>query len=72
MTNDTDVGRIERRFRFSCKAPVDANQLRTGPMKHEERICHPDGTCLRTDSGTSEGTLPLFKFLIYRNSQPLL
>jgi chondroitin sulfate proteoglycan 4 len=48
LANDTDLGRIERRFRFSCKAPVDTNLLKVGTMKLEERICHTDGTCLRT------------------------
>ncbi|XP_032777784.2 semaphorin-5A isoform X1 [Daphnia magna] len=55
LANDTDLGRIERRFRFSCKAPVDTNLLKVGAMKLEERICHTDGTCLRTDSGNTEG-----------------
>lgn len=55
QANETDVGRIERRFRFSCKAPVDVAQLKTGPLKLEERLCHPDGTCIRTESGLSEG-----------------
>lgn len=50
LANDTDLGRIERRFRFSCKAPVDTNLLKVGAMKLEERICHTDGTCLRTGS----------------------
>jgi hypothetical protein len=48
LANDTDIGRIERRFRFSCKAPVDTSLLKVGAMKLEERICHADGTCLRT------------------------
>jgi len=55
LANDTDLGRIERRFRFACKAPVDASLLKIGSMKLEERICHSDGTCLRTDSGLMEG-----------------
>ena len=54
LANETEAGtRIERRFRFSCKAPVDIGALKSGPMKHEERICHADGTCLRTDSSSS-------------------
>ena len=47
VSNETGVGRIERRFRFSCKAPVDSAALKFGPMKHEERVCHDDGSCHR-------------------------
>jgi len=47
--NDTDpAGISQRRFRFSCRAPVDASLLRVGAMKMEERLCPPDGTCYRT------------------------
>lgn len=54
LANDTDVGRIERRFRFSCRAPVDSTLLKVGAMKLEERICHADGTCLRTGTPNKE------------------
>ncbi|XP_046396298.1 semaphorin-5B [Ischnura elegans] len=40
--------RLERRFRFSCRAPVpNASLLRLMPAREDERICQPDGTCAR-------------------------
>jgi chondroitin sulfate proteoglycan 4 len=50
LASDTDIARNERRFRFSQKAPVDTSLLKVGAMKLEERICHADGTCLRTST----------------------
>lgn len=50
--NGTDPtgGHIERRFRFSCKAPVaDSSLIKISLGKEETRICQPDGTCQRMD-----------------------
>ncbi|XP_071451288.1 semaphorin 5c-like [Hetaerina americana] len=40
--------RLERRFRFTCRAPVpNSSLLRLMPAREDERICQPDGTCAR-------------------------
>lgn len=39
----------EKRFRFSCKAPVnDPLSIKIALSKEEERICQHDGSCYRT------------------------
>ena len=50
-TNATSTtnGYGERRFRFSCRAPVaDPALIKVTQAKEEERFCHSDGSCLRT------------------------
>lgn len=43
------AGHTERRFRFSCRAPVaDPALIKLAQAKEEERFCHTDGNCLRT------------------------
>ncbi|KAJ9581072.1 hypothetical protein L9F63_023751, partial [Diploptera punctata] len=51
VTSSTN-GYGERRFRFSCKAPVtDPALIKITQAKEEERFCHSDGSCLRTGRG---------------------
>ncbi|XP_069679507.1 semaphorin 5c [Periplaneta americana] len=46
------AGYTERRFRFSCRAPVaDPALIKVAQAKEEERFCHNDGNCLRTGRG---------------------
>nr|CAD7441943.1 unnamed protein product [Timema bartmani] len=48
-------GSTERRFRFSCRAPVsDPALIKITQAKEEERFCHPDGSCMRTGRGESD------------------
>lgn len=51
-----DSGHIERRFRFSCKAPVaDPVSLKVTLGKEETRVCLADGSCQRTGESNDEG-----------------
>ncbi|KAG8227171.1 hypothetical protein J437_LFUL008055, partial [Ladona fulva] len=46
------VARLERRFRFTCRAPVpNPSLLRLLPAREDERICQWDGTCSRSHHG---------------------
>lgn len=46
--NVTQHGSLEKRFRFSCKAPIfDVSLIKIGQAKEEERFCQKDGSCLR-------------------------
>ncbi|PSN40455.1 Semaphorin-5B, partial [Blattella germanica] len=48
-------GYTERRFRFSCRAPVaDPAVIKLAQAKEEERFCHHDGNCLRTGRGEAD------------------
>ncbi|KAL1122703.1 hypothetical protein AAG570_003030, partial [Ranatra chinensis] len=45
----------QKRFRFSCKAPVqDPALIKLALYKVEERICSNDGMCTRTERGDGE------------------
>ncbi|XP_063231455.1 semaphorin-5A isoform X2 [Bacillus rossius redtenbacheri] len=46
---------LERRYRFSCKAPVgDPALLKIVPVKEEDRYCNADGSCMKTGRGDGE------------------
>lgn len=49
VTNSTTrSGFTEKRFKFSCKAPViDPNQIKIVVGKEEERFCYSDGSCTK-------------------------
>ncbi|KAG8249732.1 Semaphorin-5A [Homalodisca vitripennis] len=45
----------EKRFRFACRAPSpDPSLIKVTQAKEEERICQPDGVCMRTDRSEVE------------------
>ncbi|XP_043600317.1 semaphorin-5A-like isoform X1 [Bombus pyrosoma] len=44
----TNIGYVEKRFRFSCRAQTDdPSSVRVQLAKEEERYCRNDGSCLR-------------------------
>ncbi|XP_062714042.1 semaphorin-5A [Aedes albopictus] len=48
-------GYVEKRFRYTCKAPIaDASLLKISP-KEETRVCHADGSCQRSSDGAGYG-----------------
>ncbi|XP_039431526.2 semaphorin-5A [Culex pipiens pallens] len=49
-------GYIEKRFRFTCKAPIaDSALLKISP-KEETRVCLPDGSCQRSSDSAHSGS----------------
>ncbi|XP_037905898.1 semaphorin-5B [Hermetia illucens] len=55
----SDRGRLEKRYRFACRASVaNTNLLRFDAPKEEKRICYEDGSCQRfgVDSENGEWT----------------
>lgn len=55
--SEIEGSHIERRFRFTCKAPVSESSLiKLNLAKEESRTCHADGTCQRLGSDTLEDT----------------
>ncbi|XP_055544886.1 semaphorin-5A [Wyeomyia smithii] len=55
VTNGTlpNGGYIEKRYRFTCKAPIADSSLLKISSKEETRLCHPDGSCQRSSSDSS-------------------
>ncbi|XP_040152490.1 semaphorin-5A isoform X2 [Anopheles arabiensis] len=41
-------GYVEKRFRFTCKAPIADSALLKITPKEEVRVCQPDGSCQRS------------------------
>lgn len=52
----TESGHIEKRFRFSCKAPVvDPALIKVVLAKEESRVCFADGSCQRSGDIADDG-----------------